>query len=183
MEELSYRRLRELQRMEKEAATLVALPKDYYPTLCEFLKEKKEKALNATEMERREFDNIIRIVKDMSSLRKQKLLFRAVRSGQKHETEGMTAEEHALYDKFCGLLAEDAQMLESVCNGALSAHISHADEEGSRASIKKVKLLKEIPAYKGSDNSTYGPFKPGEEAQMPQSEADWLVKGKFAEVL
>lgn len=179
MEELSYRRLRELQRQEKEAAALVALPGDFYASLCVFLKEKRQAVSGSGEIERREYDNIIRIVRELNSLRKQKILFRAVRSGQKHETEGMAAQEHELYDKFCELLSEDGKWLESVCNGEVALDA----QAESMASIKKVKLLKEIPAYKGSDNSTYGPFKPGEEAELPAGEADWLVRGKFAQVL
>ncbi|MBS3069143.1 DNA replication complex GINS family protein [Candidatus Micrarchaeota archaeon] len=179
MEELSYRRLRELQRQEKEAAALVALPKDFYASLCGFLKEKRQAAHNEGEMERREFDNIIRIVKDMSGLRRQKILFRAVRSGQKHETEGMTVQEHELYDRLCTILSDEGKWLENVCNGEVTVDA----QEQSMASVKKVKLLKEMPEYKGSDNLTYGPFRAGEEAALPASEADWLVRGKFAQVL
>jgi len=45
-----------------------------------------------------------------------------------------------------------------------------------------VRILKEVPAYKGADNIVYGPFKTGEVPELPASEAEWLVKGKFAEL-
>lgn len=190
MEEMSYKRLRELQRQEKEGAALVALPREFYSSLCEFLNQKRGAMDGAGDLERREYDNMIRIIREINSLRKQKIVFRAVRTGSRHETEGMTAEEHALYDRFCGLLSEDAQWFEKVCEGKVAGAAAHGESTGigegnggNGAMIKKVRLLKDVQAYRGLDNATYGPFKPGDEASLPAVEADFLVKSRFASAL
>ncbi len=49
------------------------------------------------------------------------------------------------------------------------------------ASQKKVRILKDIPAYRGADNSTYGPFTTGQETELPPTEAEWMVKGQMAQ--
>ncbi len=49
--------------------------------------------------------------------------------------------------------------------------------------FKKVRFIKDVPAYKGANNETFGPFRPGEESQLPHGEAEWLLKGKLAETV
>ena len=47
---------------------------------------------------------------------------------------------------------------------------------------RKIRILKDIQAYRGADSREYGPFVPGQEAELPQSEADWMVKGQIAQI-
>jgi hypothetical protein len=54
-------------------------------------------------------------------------------------------------------------------------------ESGDR--LKKVRFTKDVPAYRGADSQTFGPFKSGQEETLPPQEADWLLKGKLAQVV
>lgn len=191
-EEIDYKRLRDLVREEKGKPGLVALPQDFHTSLAAFLSSKRGTGATDPIMHRREFENAAAVIRELSSIRQQKILFRAVRSPGRHEkTEEMTREEHELYDRFCAII-EDA-------NGSLEGMLSKysegtkiADEkplaplraEGETAQqngVKRVRFIKEIPAYKGANNETFGPYKSGEAVFLPQGEADWLLRGKMAE--
>lgn len=57
-------------------------------------------------------------------------------------------------------------------------------QPGTRNAISdtsKVTLLKDVAQYKGIDNKIYGPFKSKEQAILPTSEAEWLIRAKMAE--
>jgi DNA replication initiation complex subunit (GINS family) len=199
-QEISYKRLRELAREEKSQPSLVALPPDFYEQVSAFLSSKfAELESSHSVMSIHEFENAIAVVREISSIRRQKILFRAIRSEGSHEESGlMTKEEHELYDRFCAVL-EDAQngieklLLQYGSRKASSLSSQKPDvpepgNEGSTpaapaSSLKKVRFLKEVPAYKGPNNETFGPFKPGDEWHLPQSEAEWLMKGRLAEIV
>ncbi len=182
MEELNYKRLRDLQRQEKESAALVELPEDFTSRLWSFLDTRRVEAeASHSIVEMREFENVIRIVREIFSIRRQKIVFRAVRSGMAHETGGMSAEEHRLYDSLCSVLSESTVELEGVLGKASKIKVPAG--VGMDANLKKVKTTKEIPAYKGADSVTYGPFSVGQEIALPASEADWLLASKMAQAI
>ncbi|VVB99489.1 Uncharacterised protein [uncultured archaeon] len=58
-----------------------------------------------------------------------------------------------------------------------------ATVDAGSGTLKRVRFLKDVPAYKGANSQTFGPYKPGEEGKLPFDEADWLLKGKLAEAL
>jgi DNA replication initiation complex subunit (GINS family) len=179
MEELNYKRLRDLQRQEKEGAALVELPEDFIRGLEAFLDARRAEAESSHSIvEMREFENVIRIVREIFSIRRQKITFRAVRSGMAHETGGMSAEEHRLYDSLCSVLSESTVELEGMLGKASKIKIPAG--VAADANLKKVRLTKAIPAYRGADSVTYGPFLEGQEISLPLSEADWLLASKMA---
>ena len=203
-DELTYKRLRDLAREEKVQPTLVALPPDFYTDISAFLSTRfSEMESSRSVMQMREFENAVAIIREISTIRQQKILFKAIRNGGAHTgTDLMTKDEHELYDRFCAVL-EDARsgletLLQQYESKKKAASAPQTREEGAKApqgaekepnvvaaasSLKKVRFLKEVPAYKGPNNETLGPFKPGEEGQLPTSEADWLTRGKLAEAL
>ncbi|OIO21226.1 hypothetical protein COV61_04865 [Candidatus Micrarchaeota archaeon CG11_big_fil_rev_8_21_14_0_20_47_5] len=171
---LTYSDLRELQRKERESATLFSLPKEYFSQVFEFLRERKSSiSTDSSISELREFDNVQKTVKDIISLRQKKILFRALK-GAEHDSSGMTEEEHKLYD-------EVRECLKKTDDGLDFAMQAQKQEEKTPLSVKKVRFLKDIPAYKGSQLKTYGPFKKDEVAALPGEEASFLVGAKMAE--
>ena len=202
-EELTYKRLRDLAREEKVQPGLVALPQDFYSDISTFLSSRfTEMESSSSVMQMREFENAVAIIREISTVRQQKILFKAIRSGGAHTgTDLMTKDEHELYDRFCAVI-EDARFgLETLLqqyeskkkspNQKREADVAKAAADAQKgasvvapaSSLKKVRFLKEVPAYKGPNNETLGPFKPGEEGQLPTSEAEWLTRGKLAESL
>ena len=202
-EDLTYKRLRDLAREEKVQPGLVALPPEFYGEISTFLSSRfSEMESTRSVMQMREFENAVAIIREISAIRQQKILFKAIRDGGAHSgTDSMTKDEHELYDRFCAVIEDARSGLETLLmqyeskkktpnqrreEGAAKA-ASDAQKGASvvapASSLKKVRFLKEVPAYKGPNNETLGPFKPGEEGQLPQSEADWLLRGKLAESL
>ena len=190
-EELNYKRLRDLAREEKVQPALVKLPPEFYASIEEFLSSKfSEMESSRSVMHMREFENAVATIKEISSIRQQKILFKAIRSNGAHgETTEMTREEHELYDRFCAVLTDEQQkmalMLSRFESRKPKQSPSQEKREGPSPSeennFKKVRFIKDVPAYKGVNNETFGPYKPGEETDLPMTEADWLLRGKLAE--
>jgi DNA replication initiation complex subunit (GINS family) len=190
-DELTYKRLRDLAREEKVQPGLVRLPPEFYASIEEFLSSKfSDMESTRSVLQMREFENAVGTIKEISSIRQQKILFKAIRSGGAHgETTEMTREEHELYDRFCSVLIDEQQKMSAMLSRFESrkAKTSGAQEKrgetGAQPSdnFKKVRFIKDVPAYKGVNNETFGPFKPGEESALPMTEAEWLLRGKLAE--
>jgi len=184
-EELTYKRLRDLEREEKSQPGLVRLPADFYSSIEEFLSFKfSEMEASRSVLQMREFENAVATIKEICAIRQQKILFKAIRSNGSHEeTVDMTQEEHELYDRFCAVLIDEQQKLQSILSRFESRKA--AGKEGNpplpQNAFKKVRFIKEVPAYRGPNNEVFGPFKPGEVSALPSSEAEWLLKGKLAE--
>lgn len=194
-EELTYKRLRDLAREEKVQPGLVALPQEFHASIGNFLSSKfSEMESNRSVMQMREFENAVAVIKEISSIRQQKILFKAIRSGGVHgKSDEMTRGEHELYDRFCAVIDEENGRLESLLARFAGSKKPLQEKMGEAAvsmassapsnRLKKVRFTKDVPAYKGSNSQTFGPFKNGDEGALPQEEADWLLRGKLAELL
>jgi len=192
-EELTYKRLRDLAREEKAQPSLVAISEEFFPSVESFLSSKfSEMESSRSVLQMREFENAVALIREISTIRQQKILFKAIRSGGAHgKTEEMTRQEHELYDRFCAIIEDARQDLDGVLARYKSKPVhEHKDLQPPAApgeeavqggSLKKVRFIKEVPAYKGPNNETFGPYAPGQESELPPSEADWLLKGKLAE--
>jgi DNA replication initiation complex subunit (GINS family) len=189
MADLDYKKLRDIAREEKANPGLVRLQDDFYPSVQGFLNSKfSEMESNRSVMQMREFENATAIIREISLIRQQKILFKAIRSGGEHKgTDVMTREEHGLYDRFCAVIEEENTRLNSILTRfeskrAENAPLKQAGEETRESSmLKKVRFTKDVLAFRGANNETFGPYKNGEEGALPSSEADWLLKGKLAE--
>ena len=188
VEELDYKKLRDLEREEKSQPGLARVPPDFYSSIQEFLSSKfSEVEKTKSIMQMREFENALSTIKEIIAMRQQKILFRAIRSRGVHgEVAEMTQEEHSLYDRFCALLLDEQSRINSVLlqfEGKKKEAKEEASQSGGKEnSFKRVRFIKEVPAYKGPNNEVFGPFKPGEVSALPSSEAEWLLKGKLAEI-
>ena len=196
-DELTYKRLRDLLREEKSLPSLAKISPDYYSSVELFLSSTfSQMESNNSIMQMREFENATSVIKEISLIRQQKILFKALRNGGEHtKTEDMTREEHQVYDKFCHVIEEENGRLNSMLSRfqhrkgsseaakmqktAPSAEKSEAP--GSR--LKKVRFTKDIQAYIGMNKERFGPFKPGEEGSLPSDEAELLLRERLAELV
>jgi len=181
--DFTYSELRRLQQEEKSSAALVQLSPDFYTGLEAMVRQKKD-ALSKTHgiMEIKEFENTLKIIRDIYSIREQKILFKALRTTSHHDSAGMTVEEHQLFDSVVSTLKDSKRNLERFLGD--DAQTERLEPEGSNGgNIKKVRFLKEVPAFRGLDNNVYGPFKTGDTLELPLSETSALIKGKIAEGL
>jgi len=182
MVDFSYNKLRDIQREERSSAALTKIPDDFYSQIDALVGKTRESASSSRSItEIKEYENMLKIVRDIFGMREQKIAFRALRSrAGSHDSSGMTKDEHELYDRFLSLVDWNRKRIDSVFG---EGEMTVVKPEKSEGTFKRVRFLKDLPAYKGSDEATYGPFKLGEERAVPFSEADWLVKGKMADLL
>lgn len=188
VEELDYKKLRDLARTERSNPGLARLPDDFHSSVEGFLASKfSEMESGRSVMQMREFENATAIIRELSAIRQQKILFKAIRNGGVHrETLEMTREEHELYDRLCAVIGEENARLDSLLRRfeskkAQPAAQQHEAQQGS--TLKRVRFTKDVLAFRGANNETFGPYKSGEEGALPATEAEWLLRGKLAEPL
>ena len=171
---LNYAKLREMQRSEISTSELCVVEEDFYSQMRGFLEEKKGEAMDSQNLlVIKEYENLRKIAKAIVNKRNEKLVLLALRG--KNETTGMTSEEA----DFLGHLSRAIEANEA----QLAFIFEEKNGSGKKDNIKRVRLLKDISPYKGLDEKVYGPFKAGEEADLPTEEAQWLLKEKMAELL
>ncbi len=183
---LNYSRLRELQRSEMQNAELSKLDENFYSELKAFLEARKAEALGTQNLlVIRECENVQRIAKAVINKRMEKLVLISLRG--KAEVPGLTPEERGFLSRLRGVVEENEAAMHGLievekCEGKVSA--GDAVVVGGKAeNIKRIKFIKDISPYKGLDEKVYGPFKSGDEAELPGEEAQWLLKEKIAELL
>jgi len=187
MPDLDYKKLRDLAREERASPGLVRLPEDFHSSIESFLTSKfSEMESSRSVMQMREFENATAIIRELSSIRQQKILFKAIRNGGVHGSTGeMTREEHELYDRFCSVIEEEKGRLDSLLQRFESKKITPQATAQPDAEqgimLKKVRFTKDVLAFRGKNNETFGPYKTGEEGALPATEAEWLLRGKLAE--
>lgn len=169
MGEINYKTLREIQQKEFSSPKLSQLEEDFYGTVNAFIKQKKEEAFSSNSILKiREFENLQKIAGAIKEKREEKIVLMALR-GEKINGF-LTPEEKALFEKLASLLAE------------FHCSIDETTEKKQGSDRLKVKIIKDIEAYKGLDGNTYGPYKQDEIVFLPKTEVEWLIKAKMAEM-
>ncbi|MFA5930146.1 MAG: hypothetical protein WC861_04655 [Candidatus Micrarchaeia archaeon] len=192
MADLTYKNLRDFAREEKAQPGLGKLPGDFYPSVQSFLSSKfSEMEGSRSVLQMREFENAAATIREIVQIRQQKLLFRAIRSGgQEAKVEEMTREEYDVYDRFRGIVSEENEKLNSLLSRFESTKKASAQEpeatiapETNGAGVKRVRFTKEVQEYIGMNRERFGPFKAGQESDMPSQEAELLLRQKIAETI
>jgi len=169
MTEISFEELRRIQLKEKKEPRLCELESDFYDKVNAYTAGWKKRLEQKFSMaEAREYENTLKILRDIYSKREQKILLLALRAARgEGEANGLTKEERALFDSLVKLLRE------------CSAHIQGMLEVGAAAkelNKRRVKILRDVPEFVGKDLTNYGPFKLGEDVLLPENEAERLAR-------
>jgi len=191
MADLTYKNLRDFAREEKAQPGLGKLPGDFYPSVQSFLSSKfSEMESNRSVLQMREFENASATIREIVLIRQQKLLFRAIRSaGQDAKVEEMTREEYDVYDRFRGIVQEENEKLNTLLSRFESKKKAAAEPEAmiapekQDASTKRVRFTTEVQEYIGMNRERFGPFKAGQESDLPSQEAELLLRQKIAETI
>ncbi len=169
--EINYSVLREIQKKEMESTKIVTLDGDFYVKASEFLEKKKNDALSSGSiLPIREYENIKKIIHSIKERREEKIVLMAIRG--EGTNKGLTPEEG---DLLAELSASVGRFRKRV------TEMFSEEEKTVKKDIRRVKLLKDVDPYKGLDDNVYGPFRNGEEIELPPAEAEWLLKAKLAE--
>ncbi|MDO8339998.1 MAG: hypothetical protein Q7T16_05055 [Candidatus Burarchaeum sp.] len=177
--------LRKIQTDERASSALSRLPEDFYPSVQKKISGAREQLnKNFSLADAKEFENTLKVLRDIFMMREQKMLLRALAvAGGARDGSALTAEEKEAFDRVVAVLTEKNKWFEGLLEGRERA----AEEEGGSArtgtgrSAMPVRFLVPMPAYVGSDGKSYGPFKAGELAELPEAEANLLVRRKAAE--
>jgi hypothetical protein len=170
---LSYSDLRDIQRREMESSAIVGLPDDFYQVISHLLAKKGGDAMASKSLLAiKEYENMKKIVIAIQAKREEKLVLMAVRG--EREGIGLTGEERQMLKDLSAIVSKYRDIVKNVWGNETT--LVPLDN-------RRIKMVKEISQYRGLDNSLYGPYKPGEEALLPNAEAEWLLKAGMAEIL
>jgi len=169
---IDYGLLRDIQRQEISSPKLTRLDEEFYSQIKDFLSAKKDDAFSSNSILKiREYENLQKIIVSIKEKREEKIFLMALRGDKVNGS--LTPEEKQLFNE----LVEVLRKFREDTDGSIE------EVEKTREEQLKVKVIKDIEAYKGLDGNVYGPFKKEELVSLPKAEVDWLVKAKIAEMV
>jgi DNA replication initiation complex subunit (GINS family) len=172
MEAISFEYLRKILNEEKKSQNLTKIPEDFYETVRQYLEGKKK--LAKEKKDEIELRNIERIVENIFNLRERKIVnfaLMAARAGM--QPSNLTSEEKEFFSKILEVIKGRRVALEKI-KSALEV------EEKKELEILVV-FKQDFPAFVGIDGQTYGPFKKGDIAKLPEENRKILVSKGVAE--
>jgi DNA replication initiation complex subunit (GINS family) len=159
MEVISFEYLRKILNEEKKSQNLTKIPDDFYETVRMYIEGKKK--LAKEKKDEIELRNIERIVENIFNLRERKIInfaIMAARAGV--QPSNLTSEERQFFQRVFETLKERRVILDKI-KSALEGEVK-----------KEVEILvvfkQDFPAFVGIDGQTYGPFKKGDIAKLPE---------------
>lgn len=175
-----YEELFEAWRKEKENTELQSLPRDFYANLVNYMKKIREesrmldKKTTRARLMHLEFENTKKLVKELTKLRREKILRKTV-TGKIVPEDSLTTEEKGLHHDFLPLAESYQGFLKNILRGQA---IQVERKEKPRKIL--VRFVQEIPAVIGSDMKTYGPYRAEDVATLPPENARILIKQGIA---
>jgi len=174
--DISYDELRRIHRLEKNTSKLVEVDEDFVDSLEKFVEEEKKKYLdslkNFSSSEARQFTNLKRIIEEIFLIREKKILNKALIASHTKEVEleNMAKQEKDFFKKMLKVLDE------------YSSHCTNLfGEKAKKNNLVKVKILKDVPTFVGTDMKEYGPFKEGQTVELPSKVSKLFITRKIAE--
>ena len=198
MAELSYDQLREVQKRERSTAMLSELPEDFYASAGAFVSKLKTEVSSGFSIENaREYENALKVVRDIYSVREQKILVRSIRAARgSNNVTGLASVEMKVFSRAMNAVSDGEKEFESLLGGMEPVRDENASSESASAPApvqaqappenggagKKIRILAPIPQFVGADGGKHGPFKPGEIVFLPEKEAAMILKRKLADL-
>jgi DNA replication initiation complex subunit (GINS family) len=182
---LSYDEIRRIYRLEKNTSKLVEVADDFYNVLNEFIKQEKEHYLESLKdfsiEEARDFANLKKMVEEIFLLRQRKILNMALLSsrGNNDSKLAMAGPELKTFSSVTALLEKQRETVEEMfqANGTEKT----SGEKKKSLDLVPLKILKEVPAFIGTDMKEYGPFSSNQTVELPFAIAKLFMERKLAE--
>jgi len=166
MEAISFEYLRKILNEEKKSQNLTKIPDDFYEAVRMYIEGKKK--LAKEKKDEIELRNIERVVENIFNLRERKIVnfaIMAARAGV--QPSNLTSEEKQFFQKVLEILKERRGILD---------RIKLTLEGETKKEIEILVVFKQdFPAFVGIDGQTYGPFKKGDIAKLPEENRKLLV--------
>ncbi len=193
---IDYTYLRRLRLQEQSSMSLSQLPEDFYSQVKEYVMNVKNKVgVNPNLDNMREYENLIKTLKDIIRFRLQKIVLKSTQ-GFDEEIPGMTREEKELFIRINQYIRQYEEEVNSLITGSEPPNINHEEtfsdehisdktQEEQKSNEKEDDFMEiipvqNIPAYTGLDGNIYGPFDSGERVRLPKEEAKFLINANMA---
>lgn len=189
---LSYEEIRRIQNAERDNKALQGIDISFFGRLREYIKTKeralennhgKDNVFSKQMSEKNEYElkNALRIVDDLKSRRRRKVVLQALNNitARVHNTENMLPEEEKLYNSTIEIIKEyDKEFMSRL----EEKEETKKDKENVDV-IQKVKVLEKIPQFAWKDGKVYGPFEEGTNVIVPKGVREILInEGKAIEI-
>ncbi len=201
---ITYENLYDILRKEKHNTELQEIDENFYNKILKYIEEKKEILVSQQKKEsifttievqktRKQLDNIFKIIKELYEKRENKIIHLALmnsKTGQEAlDKSTMLEEEEEFYNLLKNHLDNSRnKLLSNLINGKdkkqeQMGEPKHLKTEDGPKKTKRIKALKPIQSFVGTDLETHGPFEIGDEASLPTDIVNLLVaKNKVEEI-
>jgi DNA replication initiation complex subunit (GINS family) len=169
-ETITFELIRRVQRDEQRIPKLTKLPDNFYESVSSYLQQKrnlaKAKDDRKTDLE---IKNIERLVEDIFNRRERKILNQALITARTDiPPENLTNEEKIFFEQIIDSLKTGRSVLSQILS-----------EKHEMASL--IVFREDTPEFVGSDEITYGPFKKGDIAKLPEENMKVLIERGIVE--
>lgn len=170
-ETITFELIRKIQREEERIPKLTKLPENFYQNVDFYLNQKRKLAEREDRKTVLELRNIERLVEDIFNRRERKILNQVLISVRtKIPPENLTDEEKIFFDKVVNLTKERRENI-------LQKLLAPEKEE----LVNLIVFKEDTPEFVGIDEKTYGPFKKGDIAKLPEENMKVLIERGVAE--
>jgi DNA replication initiation complex subunit (GINS family) len=187
MADWTYHRLCEAFREEKSSNALGKLEPEFEENVSLMLAKLENRASIEADAAK-ELDGSRKQALALIRLRRHKIIIRSLGAIDGIEPEGMTTKEKEVYSRVKDLCQGEEERIAGALwrkpaaqKGGVHSEAHPSGQSARESVLKRLQIVKEIPAYRGADSVVYGPFKAGETAMLPSSEAEWMLKGGMAQ--
>ncbi|MFH0889855.1 MAG: hypothetical protein V1836_01795 [Candidatus Aenigmatarchaeota archaeon] len=166
---LTYDTIRKIHKDEESSIKLSKIPDDFFDKVKEYIKSKEE-TLKSDPSTAQEFQNVKHRLMFIVETRERKILGMAlysVRTGL--PPENLIPAEKPFFQSILEALKGYKQIREDVL------------EPKEITALKVVAFIDDVTMFVGEDMASYGPFKKGDVASVPEKNAEILIKDGKAE--
>ncbi len=168
METITFEIIRKIQREERDSPLLTKLPEKFFEGVALYLEQKKKIGKDELEVK-----NIKRLVENIFERRERKILNQALITVRtKIPPQNLTEEEKDFFNELVRMLEERRKKFYSIFE---EGEIPSLEQE-AKILMKKVIFKEDVEDFVGIDGNVYGPFKKGDEAEIPLENFEILYK-------
>ena len=193
---LTYEKLFDITRKEKNSEEIQKLDKDFFNNVIEYLNDKanilhKEKqgslfSKSEKELTAKQLENIKKLITELTMRREQKLMNLAIIKSRTNsslvDTSTLLDEEKILFKNMVNLLDEYKQkVLFKILSGQnpeKPTPLAEKNVSENNDAVQKisVEFVAEVPKFIGKELEIYGPYEKGQSTSLPFDVANILIK-------
>lgn len=165
-ETITFELIRRIQNEEQRLPKLSKLPENFFKSVANYLEQKKQLTLKDDRKVALELKNVERLIEDIFNRRERKILNFAIISARTGiPPENLLEEEKDFYNSLVDLIKKRRET-------GLKTLLAGRKEE----LVPLVVFKEDVPEFIGIDEKTYGPFKKGDIARLPEENIKLLVE-------